>query len=119
MQGYNPCMRTFLFFLGSTVGSVAFQISVALYPHYLQQYSWVIKYVWILWGVIWLTWAVTNLAFWTKLFGGGTSQSETPALPGQAFNVNFSPVISQTVSSGSQAVPQEEKRPFVSFDFEV
>jgi len=47
------------------------------------------------------------------------SRSETPALPGQAFHVNFSPVISHTVSSGPQAVPQEEKRPFVSFDFDV
>ena len=54
-------MRTFLFFVGSAVGSVAFQVSVALYPQTLQHYAWAVRYVWIAWGGIWLLWLLARL----------------------------------------------------------
>ena len=40
-------MRTFLFFVATALGSIVFQISVALYPQTLQHYGWLVKWLWV------------------------------------------------------------------------
>lgn len=55
-------MRAFLLFVGSVVGSFAFQITVAIWPDKLHSYAWIVKYVWIVWAVIWLLWL---MHWWT------------------------------------------------------
>src|SRR5580693_592415 len=53
-------MRTFLFFAGSMVGSIAFQLSVAIYPQQLQNYAWAVKYVWLTWLIVWIAWLISH-----------------------------------------------------------
>jgi hypothetical protein len=96
-------MRTFLFFAGSTVGSLAFQITVAIYPQQLQGYSWAVKWLWIAWGVIWVTWLILHPKFLGGLFSGNTKPESKPGEPAgvvtiqdslkQEFNPVFAPKI--------------------------
>jgi hypothetical protein len=67
-------MRTFLFFSGSALGSVAFQASVALYPQYLQQWAWAVKWVWLTWAGIWFLWLVTH----PNVFGAVLRKADLP-----------------------------------------
>ena len=53
-------MRTLIAAIAATAGSVAFQASLALWPHTLQQYAWAVKYVWILSVVLWVLWILTH-----------------------------------------------------------
>ena len=55
--------------MGSTVGSVAFQLSVAIYPQHFQDYAWVVKYVWIVWAIIWAGWLLSHPGFLGRFFG--------------------------------------------------
>jgi hypothetical protein len=42
------------------LASVAFQLSILIWPQTFQQYAWVVKYVWMLCGVMWLIWFITH-----------------------------------------------------------
>jgi hypothetical protein len=63
-------MRTLLFFAGSTLGSIAFQASIALYPQTLQQYAWLVKWLWMAWAIIWIAWLLFHPKFLGSLFNG-------------------------------------------------
>jgi hypothetical protein len=96
-------MRTFLFFAGSTVGSLAFQITVAIYPQQLQGYAWAVKWLWLAWALIWITWLILHPKFVGGLFSGNTRpESKAGESAGvvtikdslkQEFNPVFSPKI--------------------------
>src|SRR6476620_10293573 len=92
-------MRTTLFFAGSTVGSIAFQLSVAVWPDVFHKYAWTVKYVWLLWGVIWLVWIVTH----PSIVGGWLRAQPLPAGAGASSNVSGSP----NVTAGSVAVGRD------------
>lgn len=53
-------MRALLAFVGSVMGSVAFQLSVALWPNHLQQCAFLVKWVWIGCGLFWLAWLLSH-----------------------------------------------------------
>ncbi len=53
-------MRTFAAFVGSVMGSAAFQLSVALFPEQLQHYAFLVKWVWIGCGLCWFFWLFTH-----------------------------------------------------------
>jgi len=53
-------MRTFFAFLGSILGSAAFQLTVALYPTKLQPYAWLVKWIWIACALFWAIWLITH-----------------------------------------------------------
>jgi len=75
-------MRPLLFFLAPTLGSIAFQASVALYPQTLQHYAWLVRWVWIAWAIIWLVWLVTHPRFVGSLLGySGKAASVTAPTP--------------------------------------
>jgi hypothetical protein len=91
-------MRTVLFFVGSTLGSIAFQVSVALYPQALQQYAWLVKWLWIAWAVIWITWLLLHPKLLGFPLGGKTQEKmEKPETKGRfliedSFNPNFTQI---------------------------
>lgn len=81
------------------LGSIAFQLSLVLWPQKLQPYAWAVKYVWMVWavaGVVWLiAWLVTK-----------NRTDVAPAVPA----ITFAPVITQTANPvvlQSQISPQE------------
>lgn len=89
-------MRTLLFFLGSTLGSIAFQLTVALKPQSFQSYGWAVKYVWIMWALIWLIWLATHAnvrAFGRHLLAFNVPKKEAPAAQIEADNVLLDPCI--------------------------
>jgi hypothetical protein len=51
------------------VGSVAFQITVALWPDRLQKVAWLIPWTWGLWAAIWIVWLITHPTFISSIFG--------------------------------------------------
>jgi len=53
-------LRNFLWLTVSALGSLAFQLSVALWPGKLAQYAWLVKYVWMAWFVFLLSWLLTH-----------------------------------------------------------
>jgi hypothetical protein len=53
-------MRTFFAFVGSLMGSVAFQLSVAIWPNQFQHYAFLVKWVWIGCGLFWLAWLLSH-----------------------------------------------------------
>lgn len=83
-------MRTFLFFIGSVLGSIAFQVSVALYPETLRDYAWLVKYVWIAWAVVWFIWLIIHPAFLGSLVrrSAAAPAPAGPQNPTQTVNVN-------------------------------
>ena len=74
-------MRTFLFFAGSTLGSIGFQASVAIWPDELQKLAWLVPWIWGLWAVIWLIWLATHPALVGAVFG---KKKSTPVQPPEA-----------------------------------
>ena len=53
-------MRAFFAFVGSVMGSAAFQISVALYPVQLQHGAFLVKWIWIICGTCWTIWLLSH-----------------------------------------------------------
>jgi len=87
-------MRAFVAAAASTAASVAFQVSIALWPNELQHWSWAVKYLWYVSGVLWLVWIATSPAV-RRVFGKiDSSGSDTRSLP----SINIAPVISTTIS---------------------
>jgi len=97
--GYNPSHAHHPIFAGSTVGSIAFQLSVAVWADVFHKYAWTVKYVWLLWGVIWLVWIVTH----PSIVGGWLRAQPLPAGAGASSNVSGSP----NVTAGSVAVGRD------------
>jgi hypothetical protein len=90
-----PLMRTFLFFMGSALGSIAFQLSVALWPQYFRSYGWAIKYVWIAWLVVWVVWLAVHPTLLGKLWSRPILNSPLPA-PAPGAQDSFNPTFAQT-----------------------
>jgi hypothetical protein len=88
-------MRTVLFFAGSTLGSIAFQASVALYPQTLQQYAWLVRWIWVAWAAVWIIWLLTHPTFLVGLFGRQSTEhvSKSDAV---AIKESFNPHFNQT-----------------------
>jgi len=57
--------RAILWFAGTAMGSLAFQLTVALWPEKLKNYAWAVKYLWWGWALCLLLWVVTH----EKIFG--------------------------------------------------
>lgn len=87
-------MRAFVAAAASTAASVAFQVSIALWPNELQHWSWAVKYLWYVSGVLWLVWIATSPAV-RRVFGKiDSSGSDKLSFP----PINIAPVISTTIS---------------------
>jgi len=92
------------------LGSIAFQASVALYPSTLQQYGWLVKWIWIAWAAIWLIWLITHPTFVESIFG--RSRKTLPeAIPSPQPQVTttvsptISPIIAPVFNLPSQTPP--------------
>ena len=58
---YNAVtMRATILFLGTLVGNIAFQLSVAIWPDKLAHCAWLVKYLWMFWAVCLISWAITH-----------------------------------------------------------
>jgi hypothetical protein len=76
-------MRTRIAFVGSLMGSIAFQVSVALYPDKLQHYAYLVKWVWIACGVSWMAWLLSHPWMRTHLWAHSSKaqQNHLPTAP--------------------------------------
>lgn len=79
-------MRTFLFFAGTTLGSIALQASIALWPDQLHRLAWMVPWAWALWAVIWVAWLTTHPSFWKPIFAEKHPVSEEPSIRERAHN---------------------------------
>jgi hypothetical protein len=79
--------------VATTLGSVAFQASVALSPDKLRPYSWAVKYLWLTCVALWIIWVLTH----PKL-GKLWHSDSRPLPPAPNQTINVSPTISTTVS---------------------
>jgi hypothetical protein len=59
-------MRAVLWFVGTALGSLAFQLSVLIWPDKFKHYAWAVKWLWVGWFVCLLIWLLTH----EKLLGG-------------------------------------------------
>jgi hypothetical protein len=81
------------------VGSIAFQLTVALYPDTLHTYAWLIKYVWFAWVVIWVIWLASHPQFLGRLFGGGKDTPPVPTTSGPSQIANPSMVANPSMTA--------------------
>ena len=99
-------MRKLLYPLASVLFSVAFQVSIAIWPDQLRTYSWLVKYVWIACGLVSLLVLVQWLV--SKKHKGSVA-GEQPSSSTSQISVNvsptISPVIAPTISSGHSEFP--------------
>ena len=72
------------------LGSIAFQLSLALRPQKLQPYSWAVKYIWMAWAAAGVVWLIAWLASKKPADVG-------PAAP-TAPSITFAPVITQNAN---------------------
>jgi hypothetical protein len=113
-------VRSLVALVATSLGSVAFQLSVALWPDKLQRYSWAVKYVWFGCILLWVIWIVTH----PKLLGKSGPQIGPPAPTPININVNpnISPVIAPTISPtitatfGQSVKANRPKLTFLSWD---
>lgn len=54
--------------MGSALGSIVFQVTIAIWPEKLHKLAWLVPWAWGLWAVIWLTWLVTHPTFISSLW---------------------------------------------------
>ena len=80
-------MRMFLFFAGSTLGSIAFQVTVAIWPEELHKLAWVVPWVWGLWAVIWVAWLASHPSFWKPMLGAKENKASEPPIRERAIEV--------------------------------
>lgn len=73
-------MRTWIAAVATTVASVAFQISVAVWPNLLQQHAGWVKYLWLISGGFWLVWFVSHPRI-HSLISGDPPLPPVPPLP--------------------------------------
>lgn len=85
-------MRTFLAFVGTTLGSIAFQVTVTFYPAQLQPYAHWVKWAWVAWALIWLTWLASHPSIFGNVLGA-KKLAATPA-PQSPQSIDISPTIS-------------------------
>jgi len=90
-------MRAFLFFIASALGSIAFQLSVALWPQYFRNYSWAIRYVWMTWFAVWAVWLATHPTLLGRLWKSPASTSELhKPVVASSVQDSFNPILTQT-----------------------
>jgi hypothetical protein len=53
-------LRGVLFLVCTFSGNLLFQLSIAIWPTHLARYGWVIKFLWVVWGIILISWIVTH-----------------------------------------------------------
>lgn len=53
-------MRGVLWLAGTAIGSLAFQISVVIWPQKFAQYAWLVKYLWMTWFVFLFSYVITS-----------------------------------------------------------
>ena len=103
-------MRKIILLAATTLGSIAFQISVALWPESLRQYAWAVKYVWMLCGAAWLILLVTHPKIIALINGPARNDSTVPGH--SPISINVSPTISPNISPtiGFPDTVKEQKR---------
>ncbi len=72
------------------LGSIAFQLSLALWPQRLQPYSWAVKYIWMAWAGAGVVWLIAWLA--------SEKPADVPPAAPTAPSITFAPVITQTAN---------------------
>lgn len=112
-------MRGVLWLAGTAIGSLAFQISVVIWPQKFAQYAWLVKYLWMTWFVFLFSYVITSEKVLgrklKKLWGvedrqEPASQSVPPlTVPPVVQTQTASPHIEQHVHLGPQK--QEEPKP--------
>src|SRR6202022_896863 len=113
-------MRGVLWLIGATVGSVAFQVTVSIWPQKFAHYAWLVPYVWMVWGVVLLSLLITHEKILgrklKKWWGIEEQASELPSpLSSPIHNENrphfeFNPHIEVNPNFGS-AQPQKQPQP--------
>lgn len=79
MQGASYHIRPFVFFIATGAGSVAINLTIATTPH-LEQYHWLVKYVWLVCLASWVVWIAAHKAVRVKVAGWiGGDALPTPA----------------------------------------
>jgi len=72
------------------LGSIAFQLSLAVWPQKLQSYSWAVKYIWICWMLGLIVWILV----WRFAKEGRSAVPAASAIP----PITFAPVITQNAN---------------------
>jgi hypothetical protein len=97
-------MRALIAAIASSAASVAFQLSVLIWPELFQRYAWSVKYLWIIAGILWLSWILSHPKF-RRLLAAGQDSRPTNGPANQNLNVSvnpvFSPVFSQQMTDHS------------------
>jgi hypothetical protein len=90
-------MRSKIAALASTVATIAFHSSLAIWPDRLQQWAWTVKYLWALSVLLWMIWIFSHpwLAGRRKSVEG---KVEEPSTSHAGPIINISPTISPTIS---------------------
>src|SRR5690242_457602 len=90
-------MRRVLFFAATTLGSIAFQVSIALWPQYLRQYAWAVKYIWIAWAICLCAWLLFYL-FAKHILSPNTQFIPATPISDPAPEMNLASRIAQNAS---------------------
>lgn len=99
-------MKKAVTFVVLTLGSAAFQLSLAIWPQKLQPYAWAMKYVWLAWAAAVVLLAVMWLA-------ARNSNAVAAAAAPASSQITFAPVITQTTNqmvTQGNASPQSGPR---------
>jgi hypothetical protein len=97
-------MRSFIFVLVSGMASIAFQLTVLIWPQKFQSYGPYVRWLWILTGVLFLIWLLSHPSIKKFLGFPGTRQPgvSAPSTVNISPVITVSPNISQTVLSSKQ-----------------
>jgi hypothetical protein len=98
-----------IFSLATGAASVAFQLSLAIWPDKLQHYAWAVKYVWMFCAALWVLLLLSYLFTRDGIDSRGANLPSGLAPPG--ITVNVSPTISATFSAGQSSAPENRPQP--------